>query len=194
MKSKLICMVRPLLIFALLYCFFVCEAQKGKSYDNSLEELPFKERIVTGGGLGLAFGSTQDFISVSPMVGYRVTERLLAGTGITFRYTKYKYYQPALSLTDWGFNPFLRYTIFKNIFLHAEYEYLNYEFPTTPEQSVRKAFNSFLAGGGFLQPIGDKAAFYITALYNFSYKDPLPGEYSPYYSPLILRAGISMGF
>jgi hypothetical protein len=187
-------MVRSLLIFFLLCCVFAGEAQKGKSYDNSLEGLPLKERIVTGGGLGLAFGSTQDFISVSPMIGYRVTERLLAGTGFTFRYTKYKYYQPALTLTDWGFNPFLRYTIFNNIFLHTEYEYLNYEFPTTPEQSVRKAFNSFLAGGGFIQPIGDKAAFYITALYNFSYKEPLPGQYSPYYSPLILRAGISMGF
>lgn len=188
-------MMRFLLVFAFLCVAFVVEAQKrGDSYDSNLKGTPFKERIVTGGGLGLSFGSTQDFISVSPMVGYRVTERLLAGTGITFRYTKYKYYQPALTLTDWGFNPFLRYTLFKNIFVHTEYEYLNYEFPTTPEESIRKAFNSFLAGGGFIQPISKNSAFYLTALYNFSYVEPLPGQYSPYYSPLILRAGVSVGF
>lgn len=187
-------MVRLLLVSILIYFSLIAEAQNKRGYDNNLKGIPFKERIVTGGGLGLSFGSTQDFISVSPMVGYRVTERLLTGTGVTFRYTRYKYYRPALALTDWGFNPFLRYTIFKNIFLQTEYEYLNYEFPTTPEESRRKEFNSFLAGGGFIQPIGDRAAFYITALYNFSYKEPLPNEYSPYYSPLILRAGVSVGF
>jgi len=187
-------MVRLLFISILICLALISEAQNKGGYDSNLKGIPFKERIITGGGLGLSFGSTQDFISISPMVGYRVTERLLAGTGITFRYTKYKYYQPALSLTDWGFNPFLRYTIFNNIFLQTEYEYLNYEFPTTPEESIRKEFNSFLAGGGFIQPIGDKAAFYITALYNFSYKEPLPYEYSPYYSPFILRAGVSIGF
>jgi hypothetical protein len=31
------------------------------------------------------------------------------------------------------------------------------------------------------------------ALYNFSYTDPSPGEYSPYASPLIIRAGINIG-
>lgn len=186
-----------LLIASILICItFIVEAQNKGGYDNSLKGIPFKERIVTGGGLGLSFGSSQDFISISPMVGYRVTERLLTGTGVTYRYTKYKYYTPALTLIDWGFNPFLRYTLFKNIFVHTEYEYLNYEFPSpvNPEISTREAFNSFLAGGGFIQPISDKAAFYITALYNFSYKEPLPNQYSPYYSPLILRAGISVGF
>jgi hypothetical protein len=184
-----------LLIASTLLCFtFMAEAQNKGGYDNSLKGVPLKERIVTGGGLGLGFGSQVDYISISPLVGYRVTERFLAGTGITYRYTKYKYYTPALKLVDWGFNPFLRYTIFSNIFLQAEYEYLNYEFPTSPEESIRKEFNSFLAGGGFVQPIGDKAAFYITALYNFSYVEPLSGQYSPYYSPLILRAGVTVGF
>lgn len=170
------------------------QSRKGDSYDNSLKGLPLKERIVVGGGLGLSFGSQQDFFSVSPLIGYRVTERMLAGTGITYRYTKYKYYSPALTLSDYGFNPFVRYTVFNGIFLQTEYEYLNYEFPVTIEESVRKTYNSFLAGGGFVQPIGDKAAFYLLALYNFSYQDVQPGEYTPYASPLVLRGGITVGF
>lgn len=170
------------------------QSRKGDSYDNSLKGTPLKERIVVGGGLGLSFGSQQDFLSISPLIGYRVTERMLAGTGITYRYTKYKYYSPALTLNDYGFNPFLRYTVFNGIFLQTEYEYLNYEFPVTNDESIRQTYNSFLAGGGFFQPIGDKATFYVLALYNFSYQDVQPGQYTPYSSPLILRGGITVGF
>ena len=184
--------MRPLLFALFLIASVAVYAQKND--DNSLEGVPLKERIVTGGGFGMSFDSYQDFISVSPLIGYKFTQKFIGGTSITYRYTKYKYYKPAITLNDWGINPFLRYQIFGNFFIQAEYEYLNYEFPTAPEESTRKTFNSFLAGGGFIQPIGDKAAFFVTALYNFSYKDPLPNEYSPYYSPLVLRAGITFGF
>lgn len=185
------------LILSLLFVSMIVAtsyAQKGDSYDNSLEGVPLKERIVVGGGLGLSFGSQQDFFSISPMVGYRITERMLAGTSITYRYTKYKYYSPAIKLTDYGFSPFVRYTIFKGIFIQAEYEYLNYEYPVTVEESIRKTYSSFLAGGGFVQPMGNKAAIYVLALYNFSYQNVQSNEYSPYSSPLILRGGITFGF
>ena len=36
---------------------------------NSLEGVPFKERVVTGGGLGAAFNRYQDYISISPEIG-----------------------------------------------------------------------------------------------------------------------------
>jgi hypothetical protein len=189
-------MTRPLiLIFAMLFVAITCFGQsRHKNSDNSLAGVPFKERIVVGGGLGLQFGSQVDMISIAPMAGYKVTEKLMLGSGITYRYTKYKYYNPSIKLIDYGVNPFARYTIFNGIFLHAEYEYLNYEFPVSATESIRDSFNSFLAGGGFFQPIGDKAAFYLLALYNFSYKDVQQGEYTPYPNPLILRGGITIGF
>src|SRR5688572_29490212 len=118
---------------------------------NSLEGVPFKERIVTGGGLGLSFGSYQDFFSVSPMIGYRVTAKLIAGTGITYRYTNYKIPNPNIKLNDYGVNPFLRFTVYRNIFVQTEFEHLNYEFPSSQTETIRKNFNSFLAGGGFVQ-------------------------------------------
>jgi hypothetical protein len=160
---------------------------------NSLEGVPFKERIVTGGGLGLSFGSVQDFISVSPQIGYRVTARLIAGTGFTYRYTNYKYFKPSIKLNDYGVSPFLRFTVYKNIFIQTEFEYLNYEFPATRTETVRKDFNSVFVGGGFIQPVGEKLAFYVMALYNLSYKDTAVGSYSPYASPLVIRAGINIG-
>jgi hypothetical protein len=159
---------------------------------NSLKGTPFKERIVTGGGFGLSFGNVQDFVSVSPMIGYRVTARLIAGTGFTYRYTSYKFFKPSIKLNDYGVNPFLRFTVYKNIFIQTEYEYLNYEFPTSNRETFRRNFNSFLAGGGFVQPVGGKVSFYILALYNFSYANSQTG-YSPYDSPLVIRAGINIG-
>lgn len=158
---------------------------------NSLEGTPFKDRIVFGGGMGLGFGNVQDFVSVSPMIGYRLTARLLGGTGVTYRYTNYKVFKPSVKLNDYGVNPFLRFTFYRNIFLQTEYEYLNYELPVSISETTRRSFDSFLAGGGFIQPIGNKLSFYVMALYNFSYKDQV--AYSPYDSPIVIRAGINVG-
>ena len=164
---------------------------------NSLEGVPFKERVVTGGGLGAAFNRYQDFISISPEIGYMITRKLMAGTRLTYRYTNYKDIRPSVKFNDYGIGPFVRFTVYKNIFIQTEYEYLNYEDLQVPitsaHETVRKDYSSFMAGGGFFQPIGQKASFYLMALYNFSYRDPRPNEYIPYSSPLVLRVGINIG-
>lgn len=184
-------MLRTLAITAVVLLTSFPVFSQGK--DNSLKGVPARERIVTGGGFGLAFSSTQDYFSVSPVIGYQFTTKLVGGSGFTYRYTKYKFYNPALKLHDYSLNPFLRYTIVRNIFAQVEYEYLNYEFPLTTKESVRKDFSSFMAGGGFIQPIGGKLFLYVMALYNFSYHTPAPGQYAPYDSPLVLRAGVNIG-
>jgi hypothetical protein len=165
----------------------------GQGKDNSLKGTPVQERIVFGGGMGLSFGSQQDFISLSPLVGYRLTAKLTAGTSVIYRYTSYKVFKPTIKLNDYGVSPFVRFTLIDNVFLQAEYEYLNYEFPSSPE-NFRKDFTSFLAGGGFIQPLGGRASFFVIALYNFSYQEPVGNDFSPYPSPLIIRAGIGFGF
>ena len=183
-------MYRSLLILLLIFSLWTESLSQDNG--NSLKGVPFKERIVFGGGVGLGFSSLQDYVMVAPSVGYMITRKFMAGTGFTYRYTNYKYFNPSVALNDYGISPFLRYFIYRNIFLHTEYEYLNYESIWQGERS-RKDFNSFLAGGGFIQPIGGKVSFYLLALYNFSYTNPAPGEYSPYPSPLIIRAGINVG-
>jgi len=83
------------------------------------------------------------------------------------------------------------YPFYRNIFLQTEYEYLNYEYPHTNFETTRRSFDSFLAGGGFIQPLGDRFAFYLMALYNFSYQEQ--SLYSPYDSPIVIRAGVNIG-
>ena len=175
-----------LLILPLTMCF-------GQGEANSLKGVPFKERIVTGGGFGLSFGSKQDYFSVSPAIGYQLTKRLMMGTSVTYRYTNWKVYGESIKLNDYGVNPFARFNLYQNLFLQAEYEYLDYEFPVTLDETMRKTFDSFMAGGGYTQPIGDRASLYVMALYNFSYTTPKPGEYSVYQSPLVIRAGVNIG-
>jgi hypothetical protein len=175
--------------------FFVLSALLAYSQgeDNSLKGVPIKERIVTGGGFGLGFSSNQDYISVSPVIGYQLTRKLMAGTSVTYRYTNWKVVDPSIKLNDYGLNPFVRFMVYRNIFLQTEFEYLNYELPTTPTETTRETFNSFMAGGGFIQPLGEKVAIYFMALYNFSYVEPKVGEYAVYDSPLVIRAGINVG-
>jgi hypothetical protein len=182
-------MVRSALTVCFLFAAFVSVFSQGQ--DNSLKGMPLKDRIVTGGGLGLGFGSVRDYISVSPMIGYRLTARLLAGTGITYRYTNYKVFRPSLKLNDYGLNPFLRFTVYRNIFIQTEYEYLDYEYALSSRETTRMNFDSFMAGGGFIQPLGDRLSFYLMALYNFSYDDT--DVLSPYDSPFVIRAGINIG-
>jgi hypothetical protein len=162
--------------------------------EEGLGEKPkWQQRVFTGGGLGASFGSYYDYISVSPLIGYRLTERLATGISVQYRDTNYNLYTPEVSTNDWGVSPFLRFQVFGPIFLHAEYEYLNYQYVYAGEK-FRQGFNSFMAGAGFFQPLGRRAGFYAVALYNFSYKDPTPNTFSPYTNPLVLRVGITAGF
>lgn len=184
-------MLRFTFCVCLFLITFISWAQDEKS--TSLKGVPFKERIVTGGGFGLGFSNIQDFVMVSPTVGYMVTTKLMTGVNITYRYTKYKFVRPSVSLNDYGVSPFVRYMVFRNIFAQAEYEHLNYQFLMGGGEKGRRGYNSFLAGGGFIQPVGSKAAIYFMALYNFSYRTPAAGEYSPYASPWVIRAGINIG-
>jgi hypothetical protein len=186
--------MRPHLLLVLL--MFVSVLATGQGSENSLSGVPWKERIVTGGGLGLSFGSYQDFISVSPIIGYAFTKKFVAGTGLTYQYTKYKDVYPGqdVATSNYGINPFMRYTVFRGIFLQTEYEYLNYEGILLPSlEKQRSNFDSFMAGGGIMQPIGDRAGLFFMALYNFSYREANPGEYLPYGSPWVIRAGINVG-
>ena len=164
--------------------------------DEPMDEKPdFKDRIFTGGGFGKGFSSQYDYISVSPIIGYKLSPRLASGVSLIYRYTNYKYVTPNISANDFGISPFLRFQVYGPLFLHAEYEYLNNEYVTYGGQSVRQNFSSFMAGGGFFQPIGRRAGFFAVALYNFSYRNPTsPNDYYPYSSPLVIRAGVTAGF
>jgi hypothetical protein len=161
------------------------------------------DRIFFGGGLGLQFGDVT-LIDISPMVGYRITEKLATGITLTYKYYKIKNYYPYylnlpsndLKSNIYGGSLFSRYFLFENLFAQAEYEYLLYSYDSYYPKSGGSGYSksketinmpSFFLGGGYRQPIGERTFFTITVLYNFS-----ESPYSPYSNPII-RAGISVG-
>lgn len=163
--------------------------------NNSLKDVPFKERVFTGGGFGMGFSNFQDHIAVSPVIGYSFTRKFMGGMGLSYQFVKYKNVVPGkdINANNFGINPFLRFNVVQGFFLQTEYEHLNYEFITPSLETTRQAFNSFLGGGGYIQPIGRNAALFAMALYNFNFQNPAPGEFAPYYNPWIFRVGVNVG-
>ncbi|MFM7176524.1 MAG: hypothetical protein ACKO0X_03765 [Bacteroidota bacterium] len=161
---------------------------------QELPRTPFKDRLYFGGNLGLQFGSAT-YIDLSPLVGYKITEKLSAGLGIT-----YIYYNIKESANNYGYETsiyggrvFGRYHFLDNLFAHAETEVLNMEVParisgTNQYTLVRENITSVLAGGGYAQPIGERSALVMMLLWNFN-----EDQYSPYQNP-IFRIGFNAGF
>jgi hypothetical protein len=179
-------------ITLLVYFAYTATLVVAQDNDNSLKGVPWRERIITGGGLGLSFSSNQDFFAINPLIGYTITKKFAAGTGASYQYVKFKNLGggQSISINNYGLNPFARYTVYEGFFAHAEYEWLSFE---QPIEGGRKNFNSFLAGGGLLQPIGNRSSFFVMVLYNFSYRTPQPTEFTPYNSPIVIRAGVNLG-
>lgn len=144
------------------------------------------DKIYVGGNFGLQFGY-YTYIDISPLVGYRITNRLSAGPGITYRFLKIRGYEPS---STYGGRFFARRTIGRQFFAHTEYESLNTQVPdfSGRDRFVRRWVPGFFVGGGIFQPIGERAAVVIYGLYNLLY-DNLR---SPYQSPWVFNVGITI--
>ena len=157
---------------------------------SSFSQENFSNRVFYGGGFGLSAGSDFTNISLSPFVGYRITQRLLAGFGINYQYVKFKNIDTAID--NYGWSIFGRYNVTRQFFAYTEFEQLNFEFFTgSNEQTDRGTYNAYFVGAGYSQDLGGRSAFSVTALYNVLYdstEDP-----QPYNSPWVIRAGIGVG-
>lgn len=145
----------------------------------------FLDRVFVGGNLGLQFG-TVTFAEISPLVGYRLTDKISVGVGVTYQYYHYqdRYYN--FQTNVYGGRVFGRYFFTNNLFAHAEYEYLNLEaFDFFPRRRVD--VESFLAGGGYIQRFGRNSGIVAMVLYNFT-----ESVYTPYSNPII-RIGLNIG-
>jgi hypothetical protein len=170
----------PLMNFSQVYSQENSNDEYSKDYNNKPAG-NWKSRIFTGGNLGLQFGNAT-FIEISPLVGYRITERLAAGIGITYEYLSYKDYN--ISTNVYGGRVFCRFYITDELFAHAEYEVLNMQ-PYLV--GARANVESFLVGGGYRQSIGERTSLNVLILWNLN-----ETEFSPYINPII-RIGFGIG-
>ncbi|MFA0962613.1 hypothetical protein AB9P05_12500 [Roseivirga sp. BDSF3-8] len=178
-------MYKGVLIFA--FCFFRAFSVQAQNQDDS----SFSDRVFFGGNFSVNFFNGI-FVDVSPIVGYRVTDRFSAGLGITYQYLKTEQQGVDLSTSIYGGRTFGRYNFYRNFFIHTEYEAINLEVLAFDENSEpfsrREWVPGAFAGGGLTQPLGRRASISFYVLYNFLHDD----RRSPYNSPVVVRAGINL--
>lgn len=181
-------MLRKFSYLLLIGCLCILSLQSLAQDSSMIRRNPPKERfwdrVFVGGNLGFQFG-TVTFAEVSPLVGYRFTDRLVGGVGVTYQYYKYQdqYYD---FVTDvYGGRVFGRYFITDYFFGHGEYEYLNLE--AFDFQRRRVDVGSLLGGVGYFQRFGEFSGITAMLLYNFT-----ESTYTPYTNP-IFRIGLVVG-
>lgn len=154
------------------------------------EKSSFKDRLFTGGNFGLQFG-TATVVDISPIIGYRLTERWSAGLGATYIYYNYKdsYYNYSYSTSIYGGSIFTRFNVSELIFLHTEFQSLSAEFMTYYPKTERKLVDALFVGGGYRQMIGDASSINLMILYDLMYTD----VYHIYSDPWQIRVGFDFG-
>ncbi len=178
------------------------EAQSRPVEGRPVEGAPMSmlDRLRLGGSFGLNFGNFTN-INLSPMAGLNLTNKFVAGVGLTYMYTSFRPRgvpgSQRRSNSNYGGRVFMMYNLLPIITLHAEYESLNVEYPdaSTSNGRARTWLGSPLIGGAYTQPLGGRftRSILFTALYNVSYNSQLgPGgnNISPYPSPFIFRVTV----
>lgn len=187
----------------ILFCLFLissvhlAQAQYYKT-DTARKKEFDASRLVIGGSAGLAFGDYTN-IDLSPMIGYRISNMFAAGVAINAQYgaERFRYYDGTTSQRNqysilggglWG-----RFYPFDFMFIHVQPEYNFINVKTTlydPKETSTDHYGvpSLLVGGGYVQPISDRAAINIMALY-----DVIEDRRSPYSNGIILRVGATFG-
>ncbi|MEI6489677.1 MAG: hypothetical protein WCP52_11985 [Bacteroidota bacterium] len=160
-------------------------AQKEKERKAEEAEDSFWKKTFFGGGLGLSFGNPT-YVDVSPILGYRINEKVHAGVGVNYQYYEYDYGSYRFTTNIYGGSVFGRYYIKKDFFTHGEIEYLNLAAYNNIEKRI--GVTSVLVGGGYIQRFSQYSGIVAMVLYNLTQND-----YSPYASPLIIRLGVNIG-
>lgn len=180
-----------LLIFAVRYV----SAQSDSTFTPRRSSTPAEERLIDrvrfGGNFSFQFGNVT-FIDISPLTFYQASPQLQIGVGATYQYIRFSFrgFNTAAN-SIYGGRVFGRFFPFASspFFVHGEYETLNVAYFDQLVGEVRRGWvpGTFL-GGGYSQPMGRRAAFNFTVLYNFSWNQ----QRSPYASPWVVRAGFHL--
>ena len=212
--------MRTILIIVMLCVGFGASAQEVYTSSGKPANAKKKEkkpegfdvsRLIIGGGIGLGFGTVTS-VSVSPIIGYRISDKFSAGVGFGYQYLRVKDYWEVEDFNNPGVvnyydlkssfisaSVWARYLILTYLFTQVEYEH-NFMSLTEPRfspsgsgaiENAKVKWNapSVLVGIGYRQPITDNSSLYIMGMY-----DVLQHEYSPYRGGIFPRIGFNIGF
>lgn len=149
----------------------------------------WKERMTFGGNMQLQFG-TYTFIFLSPTIGFIPFERVNVGAGIIYNYININYggSYGSYSQSIWGTHTYARYYVTDEIFLQGQFDRL-FQPAYTNVKNDMVWVDYGMVGGGFRQPIGDKAGLTTSIMYNLT-----PNALSIYPFRVVLQFGFISTF
>ena len=179
-------------IFILLYTQDLSAQRK--------EPIPFKERLWYGGGItGLGFSSSFNIsllqAGVSPMAGYKITERWSVGprASLIWSYYRARRFDETVASAgpiSWSVAGFTRFRIIPQIFAQLEYEYQKEAYGTFDGNDIliqRWDRDNYYIGGGYHDSAG-LWGYEIVLLYNMN-PNILVNQ-----NPLDIRIGVTYKF
>ena len=148
-----------------------------------------KDNLFYGGYINLSFGS-YTVIGIEPMVGYTINPKLSAGIKVRYNYIKDDRYAQSRTTSTYGGSIFGRYLVTPKFYAQAEAASYNYEYFYLGGGSEREWVPFLFAGGGFIQPLGERSWLNVQILF-----DVLQDEKSPYddWEPFF-SIGVGAGF
>ena len=181
-----------------LFLVAICVAASLALCANPNNDTPRKgfdtDKLVFGGQLGLGFGAgTTDFWSlyVSPQLGYRLTDRLVAGVGVSYTYAQHKNsyidgYKKKQN--QFGFNLFTDFYVSNLIFVTARpeifYQRAKWNFLDHNNSRVELVENDFFPA----LVVGAGISLGVVVL-SLNY-DLVQHHLSPYGSTVFVSAGV----
>jgi hypothetical protein len=147
-----------------------------------------KREIFYGGTIGATFGDYTS-ISISPMIGMMLNPRVAVGVEATYEYVEDESYGVKVTGSNYGGGVFGRFFPVPRFYGHAEFDYMSYEYQISGQETDRTWVPFLLVGGGLVQRISPRSAFFVEVLF-----DVLQDDNSPYDSgePFV-SVGVGVG-
>jgi hypothetical protein len=163
-----------------------------KSRERKAERFAaFREKIFFGGNFNVFFTTNASVVSLNPSVGYKITDKFHAGTGMMFSYYSSSFAGQRFNSLFYGPHVFARYFISEGIYFQAQYDRLYQPLINYSQGTVEQGWmDYYLAGAGIRRRFSSRAFWVASIMYNFNYKANQP---SAYINPLI-QFGIFSGF
>lgn len=147
-----------------------------KERSSDLSEQSFGQRLTFGGNLGLAFGNPTS-IDLSPRLGYRFTEKFIAGLGANYIYYNLDFNFSnggggSIESSFYGGRVYGQYFVIPQAFAWVELEAMNVDFFNDANDRVEREWQlAPLLGAGFFQSFGGRGGIAFAVLYNLNHQD-----------------------
>lgn len=143
---------------------------------------PMRDRLFFGGYINLSLGS-YSVIGIEPMAGYRISPKTSAGMKIRYDYIRDARYSQTRTTSNYGGSLFARRRITPKLYAQLEPAAYNYELFYSDGSSEREWVPYVFAGGGYVQPLGQRSWVYAEILFDLLQDSKSPyDDWTPFFS------------